>query len=264
MSFTVWISFIVFVFLMLAIDLGVFHRTSHTISFTEAAVWSMVWVTLALLFNVGVYVYMGADAGLEFLSGYLIEKSLAVDNIFVFVIIFSYFRVPSKYQHKILFWGIVGALLMRGVMIWLGALLLHNFHWLVYVFGAFLLYSGYRMARHSEHSFDPEANPLVKMTKWFIPFSDDYDGDSFFTKRNGKWFATPLFLVLVVVEITDLIFAVDSIPAIFAITSDPFIVFTSNVFAILGLRAMYFLLAGVVEKSLPEARAINHSYVRRV
>ena len=247
-----WVGFNVFVLAMLAVDLGVFHRDAHTVSIREASIWTAVWVTLSLIFNYGIYHYMGADAGLEFLTGYLIEKALSVDNIFVFVLIFSYFRVPQKYQHRVLFWGILGALVMRGAMIGAGAYLISNFHWVIYVFGAFLVFTGIRMAIHQEHDIDPEANPVLRLIRRFMPISPKYEGQRFFTRvmRNGtmRRAATPLFVVLVLVETTDLIFAVDSIPAIFAVTQDPFLVYSSNVFAILGLRALYFLLAGVIEK----------------
>ena len=247
-----WVGFNVFVLAMLALDLGVFHRDAHRVSVKEAAIWTAVWVSLSLIFNYGIYHFMGAEPGLEFLTGYLIEKALSVDNIFVFVLIFSYFRVPSKYQHRVLFWGILGALVMRGAMIGAGAYLISNFHWVIYVFGGFLVFTGIRMAIHQEHDIDPEANPILRLLRRVIAISPRYDGQRFFTRveRRGQMrlAATPLFVVLVLVETTDLIFAVDSIPAIFAVTQDPFIVYSSNVFAILGLRALYFLLAGIIEK----------------
>lgn len=247
-----WVAFNLFVLLMLAVDLGVFHRSAHEVSIREAAIWTGVWIALSLIFNVGVYHFMGAKPGLEFLTGYLIEKSLSVDNIFVFVLIFSYFGVPAKYQHRILFWGILGALLMRGTMIAAGAYLLHNFHWIIYVFGAFLVISGLRMATQTTHQIEPEANPILRLIRRFIRITPQYQGQSFFVRQtlNGKLrtAATPMFVVLVLVETTDLIFALDSIPAIFAVTDDPFLVYTSNVFAILGLRALYFLLAGIIER----------------
>lgn len=247
-----WIGFNAFVLAMLALDLGVFHRDAHEVSVKEAGAWSAVWVALALLFNFGLYHYMGPEAGLQFLTGYLIEKALSVDNIFVFVLIFSYFQVPSRYQHRILFWGILGALLMRGAMIAAGATLIHQFHWIIYVFGAFLVFTGIRMATQDEMNIEPESNPVIRLVRRFVPVTNEYHGQKFFIREElgGKLrrIATPLFVVLVLVETTDLIFAVDSIPAIFAITTDPFIVYTSNVFAILGLRALYFLLAGVIHK----------------
>jgi tellurite resistance protein TerC len=249
-----WVGFNVFVLAMLALDLGVFHRNAHEVSVKEAASWSAVWVLLALGFNGGIYHFMGKQAGLEFLAGYLIEKALSVDNIFVFVLIFSYFRVPPKYQHRVLFWGILGALLMRGVMIGLGAYLIHRFHWILYLFGAFLVWTGYRMARQDERAIEPEANPVLRLIRRFVPITSTYHGQSFFAREPAgseggmHRVATPLFVVLVLVETTDLIFAVDSIPAIFAVTQDPFLVYSSNVFAILGLRALYFLLSGVIGK----------------
>jgi tellurite resistance protein TerC len=218
----------------------------------EAGAWSAFWVSLALVFNYGVYHFMGPQAGLEFLTGYLIEKALSVDNIFVFVLIFSYFAVPPRYQHRVLFWGILGALLMRGAMIAAGAVLIAEFHWIIYVFGAFLVVTGIRMATQTAHAIDAESNPVVRLVRRFVPVTGQYHGQRFFVREEVggrlRRVATPLFVVLVLVETTDLIFAVDSIPAIFAITQDPFIVYTSNVFAILGLRALYFLLAGVIHR----------------
>ena len=248
----VWVGFNVFVMAMLAVDLFVFHRHAHEVRLREAAAWSLVWVALALVFGAGMYWRMGPQAGLEFFTGYLIEKALSVDNIFVFVLIFSYFRVPSRYQHRVLFWGILGALVMRGAMIAAGAYLIEQFHWIIYVFGAFLVFTGIRMATQTEHDIEPEANPVIRLVKRLIPVTNVYHGQSFFVREEigGRMrrVATPLFVVLVLVETTDLIFAVDSIPAIFAITRDPFIVYTSNIFAILGLRALYFLLAGIIHK----------------
>jgi tellurite resistance protein TerC len=248
----------VFVLAMLALDLGVFHRKAHTVSLREAAIWSVVWIGLAMLFNLGLYflwdkisfesTYSNSEAALAFFTGYLIEKSLSVDNIFVFVLIFTFFAVPAAYQHRVLFWGILGALVMRGTLIAAGAALLKEFHWIIYVFGAFLIFTGIRMAMHKNEEIHPERNPLVRLLRRIMPVTENYEGDKFFIRRAGKLMATPLFLVLLLVESTDLVFAVDSIPAIFAITEDPFIVYTSNVFAILGLRSLYFLLAGVVDK----------------
>ena len=247
-----WIGFNAFVLVMLAIDLGVFHREAHEVSMKEAGAWSALWVALALTFNYGVYRFMGPQAGLEFLTGYLIEKALSVDNIFVFVLIFSYFSVPPRYQHRVLFWGILGALVMRGAMIAAGAVLIAEFHWIIYVFGAFLIFTGIRMAVQKAQAIDATKNPVIRLVRRFVPVSDQYHGQKFWvrTEVGGRLrlVATPLFVVLVLVETTDLIFAVDSIPAIFAITQDPFIVYTSNVFAILGLRALYFLLAGVIHR----------------
>jgi tellurite resistance protein TerC len=247
-SLYLWIGFNVFVLFMLALDLGVFHKKSHVVSVKEALAWSGVWVALALVFNYGLYVYRGETIALEFLTGYLIEKSLSVDNIFVFALIFSYFSVPQQYQHKVLFWGILGALVLRAIFIAVGAALLAEFHWIIYVFGGFLVLTGIKMALQKEHGVHPERNPLVKLFRRFFTVTDRYDGDKFFTWENGKRVATPLFIVLLIVEFTDLIFAVDSIPAIFAVTKDPFIVYTSNVFAILGLRSLYFALAGIMHK----------------
>ncbi len=247
-SIWLWIGFNLFVLAMLALDLGVFHRTAHEISLKEAATWSAVWIALALVFNVGVWQLMGAERGTQFLTGYLIEKSLSVDNIFVFALIFSYFAVPPIYQHRVLFWGILGALVMRAIFIAAGAILIAEFHWIVYVFGAFLVVTGIKMALTPDKGLEPDRNPVLRLVRRLVRVTDRYHGQKFFVRENGVLVATPLFLVLVLVEATDLIFAVDSIPAIFAITTDPFIVYTSNVFAILGLRSLYFLLAGVMHK----------------
>ncbi|MCX6983047.1 MAG: TerC family protein [Verrucomicrobia bacterium] len=243
-----WIGFNAFVLVMLALDLGVFHRKAHVVSFKESIAWTVVWVTLALLFNLGVAHYMGDQKGLEFFTGYVIEKSLSVDNVFVFALLFSYFAVPPLYQHKVLFWGILGALVMRAVMIFVGAALIEKFAWIIYVFGAFLILTGIKMIVKREEEIHPELNPLVRWFKKLMPVTSDYRGDKFFVRENGIRMATPLFVVLLLVEFSDLIFAVDSIPAIFAVTKDPFIVYTSNVFAILGLRSLYFALAGVMDK----------------
>lgn len=241
-----WLGFTGFVLTMLALDLGVFHRTAHAIGVREACVWSVVWVTLALLFNAGVYVWFGTKPALEFLTGYLIEKALSVDNIFIFAVLFSYFAVPPAYQHRVLFWGILSALVMRGVFILAGAALIQQFHWIMYLFGGFLILTGIKLFQQQEDDVHPEKNPLFRLCKRIVPLVPYYRGAHFFVREGGRWLATPLFLVLLSVEVTDLIFAVDSIPAIFAVTSDPFIVYTSNIFAILGLRALYFLLAGVM------------------
>lgn len=243
-----WVGFNLFVVAMLALDLGVFHRKAHVVSLKEAAAWSIVWIALALVFNIGVYFWSGSEPALKFFTGYLIEKSLSVDNIFVFVLIFSAFSVPAAFQHRVLFWGILGALLLRGTLILVGSVLLNEFHWIIYVFGAFLILTGIKMAfqRHAEQH--PEDNPLVRLVRRLLPMTNGYEGNRFFVRRAGRWLATPLLLVLLSVEFTDIIFAVDSIPAIFAVTQDPFIVYTSNVFAILGLRSLYFVLAGVVDK----------------
>jgi tellurite resistance protein TerC len=254
----VWASFIAGVMGLLALDLGVFHRKAHEVTIKEAATWTGIWVTLGLLFAAGVFLFWPDPAlrqqkGIEWLTGYLIEYSLAVDNIFVFVLVFSGFAVPAQYRHRVLFWGIIGALLMRGAMIAAGAALIDQFHWILYVFGGFLVFTGIRMllsafsSKKNEH-VDLENNPALKLARRFFKISSDYDGQKFFTVQNGVRMATPLFLVLVMIEFTDLVFAVDSIPAIFAVTRDPFIVFTSNVMAILGLRSMYFLLADIVDR----------------
>jgi len=242
-----WVVFNVFVLGILALDLLVLHRKAHAVSLREAAAWSCVWVSLALIFGLGVYFFRGAEKGLEFLTGYVIEWSLSVDNLFVFLVIFSYFAVPAVYQHRVLFWGILGALVLRATFIATGTALLANFHWMIYVFGGFLIFTGIKLLFAGEGKIEPEKNPAVLLVRRFMKVTPDYEGQRFFIRRHGKLWATPLFLVLVVVETTDVIFAVDSIPAIFAITLDPFIVYTSNVFAILGLRALFFLLAGVME-----------------
>jgi tellurite resistance protein TerC len=242
-----WVVFNVFVLGILALDLLVLHRKAHAVSLREAAAWSCAWVSLALIFGLGVYYFRGAEKGLEFLTGYVIEWSLSVDNLFVFLVIFSYFAVPAVYQHRVLFWGILGALVLRATFIATGTALLANFHWMIYVFGGFLIFTGVKLLFAGEEKIEPEKNPAVLLVRRFMKVTPDYEGQRFFIRRHGKLWATPLFLVLVVVETTDVIFAVDSIPAIFAITLDPFIVYTSNVFAILGLRALFFLLAGVME-----------------
>jgi tellurite resistance protein TerC len=243
-----WVAFVVFLLGMLALDLGVFHRKAHEVGLREAAIWSAVWVALALLFNAGLYLFAGPVPAMEFLTGYLVEKSLSVDNIFVIAMVFSYFAVPAVYQHRVLFWGVLGALAMRAVFIGMGAWVLARWHWVIYVFGAILLVTGVKMALRDDKPFDGEQDPLVRLARRVIPLSPRYDGQRFWTVENGRKVATPLFLVLLIVEFTDLVFAVDSIPAIFAITLDPFLVFTSNAFAILGLRSMYFLLAGVMHR----------------
>jgi len=243
-----WASFVGFVLLMLALDLGIFHRKAHEVSLREAGVWSAVWVSLALLFNAGVYQWFGPERGLEFTTGYLIEKALAVDNIFVFYAIFAYFAVPVAYQHRVLFWGILGALVMRAIFIFAGAALLQQFHWLMYVFGAILLATAVKLLLMSEEGIHPEKNAVYRLFRRLVPSVPDYHGSRFTVVKAGKRYATPLLAVLVLIEWTDLVFAVDSIPAIFAVTSDPFIVFTSNIFAILGLRSMFFLLSGVIGK----------------
>ena len=243
-----WIGFNVFVLLMLALDLGVFHRKAHVVSFREAIAWTIAWVTLAALFNMGVWYFAGAQKALEFTTGYVIEYSLSVDNIFVFAMLFSYFAVPAVYQHRVLFWGILGALVMRAFMIVAGTVLITKFAWIIYIFGGFLILTGIKMIVKREEEIHPERNPVVRWFKKLMPVTGDYRGDKFFVRENGIRMATPLFVVLLLVEISDVIFAVDSIPAIFAVTKDPFIVYTSNVFAILGLRSLYFALGGVLNK----------------
>jgi len=242
-----WIAFNVFVLGMLAIDLGVFHRKAHAVSLKEAGLWSGIWIGLALIFNIGVYYLWGQEKALEFLTGYVIEKSLSVDNLFVFLMVFQYFNTPAQYQHRILFWGIVGALVLRAIFIITGAALLSNFHWMIYVFGGFLVVTGIKMFLQGDEKIEPEKNPVVRLFQRMIPVTHEYHGQNFFILKGGKRHATLMMVVLIVVETTDVIFAVDSIPAIFAITTDPFIVYTSNVFAILGLRALYFMLAGIME-----------------
>lgn len=254
----IWIAFNVFVLAMLALDLGVFHRHSHAVSVKEALTWSVVWIGLAMVFNTLIYffwdrlspgsVYSNQEAALSFLTGYIIEKSLSVDNIFVFVLIFTFFAVPAAYQHRVLFWGVLGALVMRAILILVGAALLKQFHWIIYIFGAFLVFTGIKMAFHKDEEMQPHHNPLVRALKRIMPVTDHYEGESFFVRHAGKLMATPLFVVLLVIESTDLVFAVDSIPAIFAVTKDPFIVYTSNIFAIMGLRSLYFVLASVINK----------------
>jgi tellurite resistance protein TerC len=242
-----WILFNLFVLIMLALDLGVFHRRTHVIRFKEAMGWSVFWVSLAACFSILVYFWLGRHKALEFVTGYLIEESLSVDNLFVFLMLFRYFRVDLKYQHKVLFWGIIGALIARGVFIAAGVALIRQFHWIIYVFGAFLIYTGFKMLRPMATDIHPERGPVLRLARKYLRFSSEYDNGKFFTLWDGKRLATPLFMVLLAVETTDILFAVDSIPAILAITSDPFIVYTSNVFAILGLRSLYFALAGMME-----------------
>jgi tellurite resistance protein TerC len=264
MEIALWIGFILLILGLLALDLGVFHQKSHAVSAKEALFWTFVWISLSLAFNgflyyaylhhwFGLGVTIGEkvpanEAALEFLTGYLVEKSLSVDNIFVIAMIFSYFGVPQKYQHEILFWGILGALILRGIMIIVGAALIHQFSWVIYVFGVLLLFSAYKMYTSGDEEIEPDKNPAIKLVRKFFPVSNSMEEDKFFTRIDGKLAVTPLFVVLVVVETTDIMFAVDSIPAIFAVTTDAFIVFTSNVFAILGLRSLYFILASVLDK----------------
>lgn len=255
-----WIVFFIFVFILLALDLGVFHKNSRSISTREALAWTALWVTLALGFSVVVYYayelgwvanpdgLRGRGAVLEYITGYLIEQSLSMDNIFVIALIFAYFKVPKLYQHRVLFWGILGALVFRGLMIGVGTVLIQRFEWIIYVFGALLLFSAYRMLFVEDEEIHPDQNPVIKLVRRFFPVTSDFQGTRFFVKQMGVTYTTPLFIALMVVETTDILFAVDSIPAIFAITRDPFIVFTSNIFAILGLRSLYFVLAAVLDK----------------
>lgn len=243
-----WIIFNAFVLIMLALDLGVFHRKTHEISLRESLTWTFIWIFLALVFNAIIYSWKGRVQALEFFTGYLVEKSLSVDNIFVFLMIFTYFRIPPVYQHKVLFWGIIGALILRVIFIFAGVALIEKFHFTIYLFGALLIFSGYKMLQHNNTKIEPDKNPVIRFFKRFMPVTQELREDKFFVKTGGKRFATPLFLVLILIETTDVIFAVDSIPAILAITQDQFIVYTSNVFAILGLRSLYFALAGVVHR----------------
>lgn len=241
-----WIVFSVIVVVMLVLDLGVLNRRAHTIGLKEAFWTSLLWIGVALAFNVSIFIFQDTQSGLEFFTGWLIEKALSVDNLFVFLVIFTYFRVESKIQHTVLFWGIIGAIVLRGALIAVGAALIHEFSWILYLFGAFLIYTAYKLATQTGEGVEPEKNAVLKFVRRFLPLSPNYEGRKFFVRANGKILLTPLMVVLLVVETTDLTFALDSIPAIFAITTDPFIVFTSNIFAVLGLRALYFLIAGVL------------------
>lgn len=242
-----WVLFGVVVLGLLALDLGVFHRKSHTVKMREALVWSAIWILLALIFNVFVHYARGPVPAMEFLTGYLVEKALSVDNLFIFLLIFSYFRVPREYQHKVLFWGILGALIIRAIFIVAGIALIQMFHWVIYVFGVFLIVTGIKMVTSKDEEIHPERNPVLRLFRRIMPVTEHYEKDRFFVRRDARLFATPLFVVLLMVETTDVIFAVDSIPAILGITTDPFIVYTSNVFAILGLRSIYFALAGLMQ-----------------
>lgn len=269
----IWTAFLLFIVAMLALDLGVLNRKAHVVSFREAIGWTVMWVTLALLFNVLVYfMYQhhwlgigaavgqelsGGDAALKFFTGYIIEKSLSMDNIFVIAMIFSYFHVPAQYQHRVLFWGILGALIMRLVMILAGVALIHHFGWIIYVFGGILILTAIKMLFSSHEKIDPQRNPLIRLARRLFPMTDDYRGASFIVRESGRTMITPLMLVLLTIESTDLLFAVDSVPAIFAVTTDPFLVFSSNVFAILGLRSLYFALAAVIGRF----RYLKHSLV---
>ncbi len=245
-SLLVWVGFGLFVIAMLVLDLGVFHRRAHAIKVKEALLLSAFWIALALLFNLGIFLVYGPQQGLKFLTGYLLEKSLSVDNLFVFLLVFSYFRVPPQYQHKVLFWGILGALVLRGIFIALGIALIQRFHFIVYFFGIFLIYTGIKLYSEKDKEIHPEKNPMLKLFRRVMPVSSDFEGSKFFVRTKNCLTATPLMVVLIVVETTDVIFALDSIPAILAVTTDPFIVYTSNVFAILGLRALYFTLEGMM------------------
>ncbi len=243
-----WVVFGAVVLVMLALDLGVFHRKAHVIGTREAALWSAVWIGVALLFNLGIYLHSGSDRALEFFQAWLIEKALSVDNLFVFLVAFSYFAVPAHLQHRVLFWGIIGALITRGIFIAIGAALLANFHFVMYIFGAFLIFTAVRLLRGGDEEPHPEKNPVLRLFRRFVRITKEYEGSHFFKRQDGKLFATPLLMVLVVIEATDVVFAVDSIPAVFGVTSDVFIVYTSNIFAVLGLRALCFLVASVVRR----------------
>lgn len=242
------VLFTVCVLGLMALDLGVFHRRPHRISMREAVAWSIFWIALSLIFNLGLFLIKGPEAGLQFLTAYLLEKSLSLDNLFVFTLIFSYMAVPAEVQHKVLAWGILGALIMRGAMIAAGVALVSNFHWILYVFGAFLVVSGLRFLIRRQETVEPANNPLVRVARRLFKVTESYSGDSFFVRREGRTWVTPLLLVLLIIETTDVVFAVDSIPAVFAVTQDAFIVFTSNILAILGLRALYFVLAGALKR----------------
>lgn len=241
-----FVLFNFFIIAMLALDLGIFHKKAHGVGMREATIWSIVWVAMSLAFCAGLFIFVGPTTGFEFLTGYLIEKALSVDNIFVFILIFSYFGVPEKYQHKILFWGVLGALIMRSIFILTGAALISRFEWILYIFGAILIISGWKMMMQGETEVHPEKNIFIRLARKFFPVFSGWETSKFFIRRDGKLYITNMFLVLITIETTDVVFAVDSIPAIFAVTRDPFIVYSSNVFAILGLRALYFVLAGVM------------------
>ena len=243
-----WTLFVTVILFLLSLDLGVFHRHAHAVKVKEATIWSIVWILLSTSFGIWVYVTFGKQYGLEFFTGYVIEYALSVDNVFVFIIIFSYFNVPSKLHHRVLFWGILSALIMRATFILAGAALISAFHWVIYIFGAFLVFTGIKILRQGDAEVEPERNPAVKLFRKIVPMTPGYGSERFFVKQAGKFLATPLALVLVTVEVTDLVFATDSIPAIFGVTKDPFIVYTSNVCAILGLRSMYFLLSAVIRR----------------
>ncbi len=241
-----WILFNLFIFSLLVLDLGVFHRKAHVIQVKEALIWSGVWISIALLFNLGIFFYKGPDLALQFLTGYLLEESLSIDNLFIFIQIFSYFRVEPKYQHTVLFWGIVGVVVMRAIFIFGGVALIHYFEWIIYVFGTILILTGIKMARGGDKEIQPERNPIIRLFRKFIPVVSQYEDAKFIVKRDAKVYATPLLVVLLVIEMTDLVFAIDSIPAVLAISKNSFIVYSSNLFAVLGLRSLYFALAGIM------------------
>jgi tellurite resistance protein TerC len=243
-----WLGFVLFVLAMLALDLGIFQRKVHKVKVREALIWTAVWVALSLLFNLGLYIYFGADRALEFLAGYVIEKALSVDNLFVFIVVFGAFKVPAELQQRVLLWGVLGALVLRALFVVLGAALLQRFHFVSYVFGGFLVFTGAKLLLQKDSQVNPERNPVLRLFRRFVPTVQGYRGRHFLVVEQGKRYATPMLLVLVVIEATDIVFAVDSIPAVFAVTDDPFIVFTSNVFAILGLRALYFALADMMNR----------------
>lgn len=245
-SFLLWSIFNVFIIAMLIVDLVVLHKEDEPVSIKEALYWTGIWIVLALIFGIGVYYYMGSQTALDYYTGYLIEKSLSVDNIFVFLLVFTYFKVPDEFQHKVLFWGIFGALVMRLIFIFTGVALIERFHWIIYVFGGFLVFTGIKLAMEKDKEVHPERNPILKLVRRFFPTTKSYHGSKFFIRKMGRLIATPLFIVLVVIETTDLVFALDSIPAILAITRDEFIIYSSNAFAILGLRALYFAVSGIM------------------
>ena len=245
-SFLLWSVFNVFILAMLIVDLVVLHKEDEAVSIKEALYWTGAWIVLALIFGIGVYYYMGSQTALDYYTGYLIEKSLSVDNIFVFLLVFTYFKVPDEFQHKVLFWGIFGALVMRLIFIFTGVALIERFHWIIYVFGGFLVFTGIKLAMEKDKEVHPERNPILKLVRRFFPTTKNYHGSKFFIRKMGRLIATPLFIVLVVIETTDLVFALDSIPAILAITRDEFIIYSSNAFAILGLRALYFAVSGIM------------------
>jgi len=245
-SILLWSAFNVFIIAMLIVDLVVLHKEDEPVSIKEALYWTGAWIILALIFGIGVYYYMGSQTALDYYTGYLIEKSLSVDNIFVFLLVFTYFKVPDEFQHKVLFWGIFGALVMRLIFIFTGVALMERFHWIIYVFGGFLVFTGIKLAMEKDKEVHPERNPILKLVRRFFPTTKSYHGSKFFIRKMGRLIATPLFIVLVVIETTDLVFALDSIPAILAITRDEFIIYSSNAFAILGLRALYFAVAGIM------------------